>query len=140
MFRATPLLLSLLLVAVAGTGCGKRQQEPTLPAAQTGCAPKQAQILVQTGTLVRICGCGESGATPIAPPASLRCTVSTGTRVLFLMPETLVQHQIVSDSTVPAFDPSPLGAVSHPAQFNAAGTYPFSDALNRALNGQIIVN
>ncbi len=146
MFRKIiPNAAILPVLFVALSGCGEERN--ALPPAATGqCPAGYAQVQVEDGFLREGCGCQENRAGTVATPsATLTCTVNAGTLVSFYYAGSTLEHQIVPVGT-PAFQPSALFSPErlesirvHSVRFSTPGTYNFSDAMNSALKGRIIV-
>jgi hypothetical protein len=117
-----------------------------LSAGATVCPGNTAEIAVSDGYLEVLCGCAETAGLVVgAGKGPLTCTVAAGTEIFFNYTAITVSHQIVASGT-PAIPPSPvsnpkdtLQNVVHAFKVTTPGTYPFWDAYNNALTGQLVV-
>lgn len=137
------LLICVVGLAYLLAACGNQTSEVTT--ADTSCPSGAAQINVTDGFLRIICGCAEAAGTIATPPTTLTCTVPAGTTVFFYYEATTLRHQIIPTGS-PSFVPSPINDPkdirsmrSHAVKLDASGTYPFADAMNTTINGQLIV-
>jgi hypothetical protein len=97
------------------------------------------------GYLEAVCGCQEPNGTIVVPPATLTCTVTAGTTVVFQYTSVHNTRRVISLGS-PAFAPGPASIPTapmplkvQPIEFPASGTYQFGDEYRPDLAGQIVV-
>jgi hypothetical protein len=137
-YAAVPFLFILL-------SCGSHESSVATPTqAKSGCETGSALIGVYDASLTILCGCDESAGTTAIKPASLTCTVPSGTQVTFSFQDKTRKHQILSSgpksfASSAVFDPNadaPIGA--HGFRTTETGIFAFVDAFDSTLSGQII--
>lgn len=137
--------LSFAAIALAALGAKCNGPEQVDLKDLTKCQTNQAVVRVMDMRFQNLCGCQESAGQYIEPPATLTCTVNAGTTVIFLyLGDTyphLIRHTDPANVFQDSFPYSPDGppAAGHPVTFSTAGTYPFEDAYQLNLTGQVIV-
>jgi hypothetical protein len=146
-----PLLLSTLILgsfSFLSSSCGNN---PGLGGFHTNtnsesqCKPRHAVVVVYDGFFENICGCQEPRALSEAIGGGFRCTVSTGSTVVFLISKGLrSQHQLLPVGT-PAINPSALvdpiqypNGLGHAVTLDAPGTYQFQDAFFPGSLGELV--
>jgi hypothetical protein len=135
----------LAAALAASAGCSSTTDVTPITSQGTACPSGAAEIAVTDGYVQALCGCAESSATPVTPPAALKCTVPVNTVVVFdYLNGTKLRHQIVPTGA-PAFAASPVsdpGSSSavrfHAVQLAAPGSYGFQDSYDEALNGALV--
>jgi hypothetical protein len=130
---------SVALAALLLSSCAE-MSIPKPNAGGTGCGPGVAQIAIQDGLTQVLCGCNEPAAGPIVPPATLTCTVESGTTLFFQFIANRAFHQVVPVGT-PFFAPSTLERRErvHAVIFSTPGSYQFQDSIDNRLTGVIVV-
>ena len=141
------LIPPLLLLLLAGAGCGNQTVSLAVPTPSASCASGMAIVGVHDGFLQILCGCTETAGTSATPPAALTCTVAAGTVVVFEYVGTSARRQIRSTASAaltfagsPVVDPHEATSPrAHAVRLSTAGTYAFEDELDASLNGSIVV-
>jgi plastocyanin len=145
--RFVPFLTLLgLVLAVSACEGDNNPDTETLDPSSTSCGSLVAQILVQDGYFKDLCGCAEGQGTTFVQPSPMTCTVAVNTTIFFLYTGSELSHQIISTGT-PSFPSSPLWdpvsrQTTNPVfgyQFQTAGTYTLTDALDGSMTGRLIV-
>lgn len=113
---------------------------PSQPAdVSASCPAGIAQILVGDNFQRVICGCLEGAGTIVYTPGNFNCTVNGSATFLFNTSGSSLTHQIESTSVPQAFPSSPVGFSTFGFLLNASGIYPYQDAFNTSIRGQLIV-
>jgi hypothetical protein len=119
-----------------GTACDVN----TTPGVATACADSTAEIQVEDGGMIRVCGCVEEGGQFFANGSVLQCTVPAGTRVEF----SYVGITSTREITVQGVQACPIAYATGTTttcviQPNYSGTYTISDIYNTSVVGSLIV-
>lgn len=139
------LIFTLISAALAGCGTQSDTTSASISGGSTPCGSGVANIIVTDGFMRRLCGCDETSTDPAIPPATLTCTVPSGTSVFFQYVGQSLKHQVQSTGALTfspsaIYDPSSAGTFrTHAVVLTTTGTYSFQDLFDRALQGQIIV-
>jgi hypothetical protein len=138
-------LPAFLAVLALSASCAQTPEFAAVPTADATCVAGSAQLQISDGYQQILCGCKEAGGQPIGSgQGSATCTVPVGTQVFFYYLATHLKHQIMPADGV-SFPASSLSdpsakpeTVVHAFQLTAAGTFPYIDAFDAGISGQII--
>ena len=106
----------------------------------TTCSAATAEIQIQNGGMVRVCGCAEAGNQFIPDGTILKCTVSAGTSIYFSFVGITTMRQITVQGVQSCPVAYPTGTTTTcVVRMNYSNTFAFTDIDDSSLTGSIIV-
>jgi hypothetical protein len=131
--------VALQAFVILGLFSGACLDVNTTPNGTNTCTTGTAEIQVDDGQMIRLCGCVEASNQTFANGSTLTCTVAAGTHVFF----SFVNITTNREFTVQGIQPCPLFSPSTTTAtcavlMNFTGNFPFSDLYSNA-RGTLIV-